>query len=122
MGDEDEIARRMRRVPPPSSGSFHAFCNTFSFQVLLGAQRVFGGMSPRELAAWRTWGRARGTSLVDAVKDPDDPTPYAVEVFKQVRSYARDPRLFWRIHRPRRTPAPADDAFASRARATKGAA
>jgi predicted ATP-grasp superfamily ATP-dependent carboligase len=99
-GNEAEIARLIRGVPANGDG-LHAFCNKFSLRVLLGAQRLFGGMTREEIASWRSWRLAKGASLVDAVADPDDPGPYVAEVYKQLRSYVLDPRLFWRIHRPR---------------------
>ena len=100
-GNEAEIARLVQGVPASGVDGLHAFCNRFSLRILLGAQRVFGGMTREEIATWRTWRLAKGSQLVDAVADRDDPGPYFVEMFKQVRAYARDPLLFWRMHRPR---------------------
>lgn len=101
-GDEAEVERLIHGVPGPGADGSYAFCNLFSLRVLLGAQRAFGGMTAQEVAGWRSWRLSKGAKLVDAVADPDDPYPYAVEVFKQLRSYVLDPRTFWRIHRPRR--------------------
>ncbi len=103
-GDDEAVARLFQGVPAPGVNGPYAFCNLFSLRVLLGTQRVFGGMTGDEIAGWRRWRLEKGAKLVDAVSDPDDPRPYAVEVFKQLRSYLTDPRTFWRIHRPRKQP------------------
>ncbi|MDP9034378.1 MAG: carbamoyl-phosphate synthase [Myxococcota bacterium] len=102
LGQDREVDRLMAGVPPPDAIATYAFCNQISLNVLLGAQRIFGAMSPEEVTRWRRWCVSKGNRLVDAVSAPDDPLPYLAEVTKQVLELVRDPRIFWRVHRPRR--------------------
>ena len=102
LGQDDEVGRLMAGIPGSRANATYAFCNQISLNVLLGAQRIFGAMSPEEVARWRDWCASRGSRLVDAVADSDDPLPYLAEVTKQVLELVRAPRIFWRVHRPRR--------------------
>jgi D-aspartate ligase len=94
LGDEDEIARLIEAAPPSTAGQPLAFCNGFGFDVTIGAQRLFGGMSREDAERWRRWRTAPGRRLVDAVADDDDPLPFACDVAQQIFQYARHPRAF----------------------------
>jgi D-aspartate ligase len=101
-GDDDEVARLAEHTPAGLAPDAHAFCNAFSFEVMLGAQWVIGSMSTGEVARWRRWRVDHRATLVDAVADADDRRPQIAEITKQLFEYVRNPRLFWRAHRPRR--------------------
>ncbi len=81
----------------PTSAGTHAFCNRFGLEVLVGAQRLAGVISPGEAERWRVWCKSHGDDLVDAVADLDDPRPLAFEVAQTVYSYLRHPRAFYRM-------------------------
>jgi D-aspartate ligase len=96
MGDDAEVARLMAAVPANGDGQGLAFCNRFGFEVMIGAQRLFGAMSRQEAARWHEWRTLPGRRLVDAVADEDDPFPFACEMTQQILHYVRHPRAFVR--------------------------
>jgi len=95
-GDEAEVARLAAALPADTGGPGLAFCNRFGFEVMIGAQRLFGAMSRQEAARWHEWCAAPGRRLIDAVADRDDPRPFACDVTRQIWHYVRHPRAFVR--------------------------
>ncbi len=95
VGDDAEVARLIRGIP--QSNGKHAFCNRFGLEVLVGAQRLAGVVSPAEAKRWRDWCQSYGDNLVDAVADFDDPKPLAFEIAQSIYGYMRHPRAFYRM-------------------------
>jgi D-aspartate ligase len=95
LGDQSEILRLLSEVP--SRQSPRAFCNSIGVRLLVGAQRLAGTMTASEASRWHEWTRSRKDSLVDAVRDPDDPMPFWMEIGRQLYDSARHPRAFVRM-------------------------
>jgi D-aspartate ligase len=95
LGDQSEILRLLSDVP--SGDSPGAFCNSLGVRLLVGAQRLAGTMTASEAARWHDWTRSRKDTLVDAVRDPDDPMPFWMETGGQLYDCVRHPRAFVRM-------------------------
>lgn len=55
------------------------FCNSFGLSLTVAAKRAFRTMSLEEANRWRGWRQAAGSSIVDAVRDDDDPLPAFID-------------------------------------------
>ncbi len=95
-GKADELADLISAIPSRDKGGGMVFCNTFGLSLNLAAQRVFGSMSADEVSRWREWRSAGSRSLVDPVRDVDDPRPANIDIAQQLYRIARHPRSFLR--------------------------
>jgi predicted ATP-grasp superfamily ATP-dependent carboligase len=95
LEEEAEVARLVA-LAPTGEGPAHSFCNGIGLRVLVGAQKLFGTMSPAEAARWREWTRDTGRTLVDSADADDDRAPFVAEVLGQVYGFLRHPRSFVR--------------------------
>ena len=96
LGDDDEVARLVGEMPPEDETCEYVYCNRFGLGVQVGAQRLSGTMKPDDAARWRSWLDSHNGHLVDAVADPTDWRPYALEVASQLYAHLRHPRAFVR--------------------------
>jgi predicted ATP-grasp superfamily ATP-dependent carboligase len=96
LGDETEVARLVAQVPPGEETTMYAYCNRFGLSVQVGAQRLSGTMKREDAERWRSWLEGHEGHLVDAVADPTDWRPYALEVASQLYGHVRHPRVFLR--------------------------
>jgi D-aspartate ligase len=94
--DDDAEVERLLESATEEPGT-QAFCNSVGVYLQLGAQRVVGTMSAEEVREWRCWMRERRDSLIDAVKDSEDPMPFWVEAASQLLGSIRHPRAFLRM-------------------------
>jgi predicted ATP-grasp superfamily ATP-dependent carboligase len=95
LGDDAEVARLVAALPAP--GVPYAFCNRVGLYVLVGAQRLFGTMSPSDAARWREWSKPNGKVVVDSVFAPDDQGPLLADTMRQLYDCVRHPRAFVRM-------------------------
>jgi hypothetical protein len=96
LGRDRAVADAVASATSSNGGGPRAFCNRFGLAVLMGAKRLFGGMSRDDAARWQAWLSAQDGAVVDAVADPDDPRPMAFDIAQQLYSYVRHPRAFVR--------------------------
>jgi len=96
-GDEDELARLMRRPEADEPPRRYAYCNGIALKILVGAQRATGAMSRADADRWRQWRRAHAANLVDSTAADDDVAPNLAEVASQVYGCLRHPRAFLRM-------------------------
>jgi predicted ATP-grasp superfamily ATP-dependent carboligase len=97
VGDDDHVARLVAAAAVASNGTPHAFCNRMGLNVLVGAQRLFGTMSPADAARWFAWAQPNGKVLVDAVDAADDRGPLLADAVRQLYDCVRHPRAFVRM-------------------------
>jgi D-aspartate ligase len=93
--DADEMAQLVT-LAPTGEGAPYSFCNGIGLRVLVGAQKLFGTMSPVEAARWREWRHDARRTLVDSADADDDRAPFVAEVLGQVYGFLRHPRSFVR--------------------------
>ncbi len=96
LGHEAEVAR-LAAAAPSDGEAQHAFCNRIGLEMLVGAQRLFGKMTPAEAARWRGWTLDPTRTLVDSVAEDGDPGPLIAEIVRQVYGCVRHPRSFVRM-------------------------
>ena len=94
LGRGDEVARLARETP--AEADRNAFCNRLGLRMLVGAQRLFGTMTPAEAHRWQNWAREPGRSPVDSAGAEDDPVPMYVDAAAQIYGCLRHPRYFVR--------------------------
>jgi predicted ATP-grasp superfamily ATP-dependent carboligase len=90
-GDEDGLREAGRAAQRDAEPRGRAFTHALDFRILVEGQRLAGTMSPAEANGWRRWYSRHQDSMTDAVADPDDPRPGAVDTMMHVVEWARHP-------------------------------
>jgi D-aspartate ligase len=72
------------------------YCNCFVLTTMIKMQRILRTMSSKDAALWLNWCRGSHGTIIDAVKDSQDPRPAFVDVAQCLLRWFRHPRAFVR--------------------------
>ena len=94
-GRSDELVRLIQDEPRENRAKPLIFCNSFGLSLTVAAKRALQTMSREEANRWRGWRRSAEHSVVDTVRDDDDPVPALIDGVEQIwRSIRHAPRFF----------------------------
>jgi predicted ATP-grasp superfamily ATP-dependent carboligase len=91
-----EVTRLMARANSGRHEDVAGFCNHFVLATTVTTQRILRTMSGKEAARWLNWSRGSHGTMIDAVKDPNDPLPAFVDAAQYLLQALRHPRAFVR--------------------------
>lgn len=94
--DREGLEAELGRAREWQGSGDEIYCHKMMFDLVLGLQGLSGQMTRAEVKRWRAWYASHRSSVTDAVRDPDDRMPAAVDVAQWVRYFARHPRSFVR--------------------------
>jgi predicted ATP-grasp superfamily ATP-dependent carboligase len=94
--NQAEVARLMARANSGTHEEVAGFCNHFALATTVRTQRIMRTMSRKDAARWLNWSRGSHGTMIDAVKDPNDPLPAFVDGAQYLLQALRHPRAFVR--------------------------
>lgn len=95
-GRSEELLRLVQAEPRRKQAKSPIFCNSFELSLTIAAKRAFRTMSSEEAKRWRGWRQAAGHSVVDSVRDDDDPVPAFIDGAEHMWRSIRYARRFFK--------------------------
>jgi D-aspartate ligase len=99
-GNQAEVTRLMAYGNSTRHDDVAGFCNHFGITTMVRMQRLLRTMSRKEAARWLDWSRGSHGTMIDAIKDPNDPLPAFVDAAQYILRALRHPRDFVRQYAP----------------------
>ncbi len=96
LGQWSQVQRLCEQAAVFNDEAPGIFTHSFALEVLLRSQRLSGVLHETEEKQWREWYAQHGTERTDAVHDPEDWVPGAIDTFRLAFHYVLHPRAFLR--------------------------
>jgi D-aspartate ligase len=94
--NQAEVSRLMTLGSSGNHDDVAGFCNQFVLVMMVKMQRILRTLSRKDATLWLSWSRGSHGTIIDAVQDPHDALPAAVEVAQRLLDAVQHPRAFVR--------------------------
>jgi predicted ATP-grasp superfamily ATP-dependent carboligase len=98
--NQAEVTRLMEHGNSTKHEDVAGFCNHFGITTMVRMQRLLRTMSRKEAQRWLDWSRGSHGTMIDAIRDPNDPLPAFVDAAQYLLRALRHPRDFVRQYAP----------------------
>lgn len=95
-GEHERVAGELARARAWQAKGTEVYCHKTMLELVLRLQRLSGQMTRDEVLRWRAWYARNEATATDAVRDPDDGVPAAIDAAQWVSHFVRHPRSFVR--------------------------
>jgi D-aspartate ligase len=93
-GAASDFARVFAESSESDEPNSVAYCYRLELKLTGRFRRILGKISEEERRRWQQWPNGKFRAVVDAVADPTDPMPGAVDVLQHLTRAIRHPRSF----------------------------